>query len=76
MTPDPPPERFVLDLVALPDPHAGHGVPARSADYRLRLSLKVLLRGFGLKCARVRPAPPTPVQPETDHAPSPPRTSP
>ncbi|MBX3399507.1 MAG: hypothetical protein KF873_12255 [Gemmataceae bacterium] len=28
------------------------GVPARDADYRLRLALKTLLRSFGLRCVR------------------------
>jgi hypothetical protein len=34
------------------DPMEAPGVPARDADYRLRLALKSLLRSFGLRCLR------------------------
>lgn len=64
----------MLILRPVADPHARAGAPPRAADYRLRLALKVLLRGFGLRCVRacevptgVKPTdvPPTDARPPT-----------
>lgn len=52
----PTPERYTLTLEVLADPQARHGHPPRDGDYRLRLLLKLALRGLGLKCTRVAPA--------------------
>lgn len=42
----------LLILRPLRDPMQAPGVPARDAEYRLKLALKTLLRSFGLKCVR------------------------
>jgi hypothetical protein len=66
----PTPSTFTIDLVDAGDPQARHGLPARDGAYRLRLALKSLLRGFGLRCTAARPgtsdSAPTPNNPPTE----------
>lgn len=48
------PPVVVVELVAIADPAACHGTPARDPVIRLRLALKALLRAYGLRCVAVR----------------------
>jgi hypothetical protein len=50
--------RFIVELEAVADPFYQTNRFHRSGDYRLRVALKALLRGYGLKCRSVRPATP------------------
>ena len=50
------PAEFVIELRAEADPQAKYGHAARDGTYRLRLALKCLLRGFGLRAVKVSPA--------------------
>jgi hypothetical protein len=44
---------YLIELKIGCDPQTEDGYPERSGDYRLRLGLKRLLRGLGLRCVRV-----------------------
>jgi hypothetical protein len=64
----PHPVSFTLTLIPVTDPNVRAGFPERPAEIRLRHALKLLLRGYGLKCVSARPADavpdPAPVTPE------------
>lgn len=46
----------ILILRPVADPAAGPGRPARDPEYRLKLLLKALLRGYGFRAVSVAPA--------------------
>lgn len=48
-----PAESYVITLADAPSPHEN-----RPPEIRLRAVLKLLLRGYGLRCVGIRPAGP------------------
>jgi hypothetical protein len=55
------PDRDTYNLVIRPEPPKPGEPPV---EIRLRQVLKLLLRGFGLRCLAVTKEPPPPVKPE------------
>ena len=46
---------FTLVLVPVRDPCERNGHAARTPEYRLKILLKALVRGYGFRCASVKP---------------------
>jgi hypothetical protein len=48
---------YTIDLADTGDPRERRGGAYRDADYRLKLLLKFILRGYGFRAVRVAPVP-------------------